>query len=292
VTLTVAICTRNRSGILSATLDALEPQLDERFRVVIVDQSDVPDVELRRRGERPEFAVISDSGRGLSRARNLAWRSTQDPWIIFLDDDCVPEATWAAELADALEAHPEAVFVSGHVDDGGGGRDQVQISTSAVRAEQLLSGRWTRPWDIGLGLMMAIRRPTIEQLGGWDERFGAGTSPFPAAEDMDFNYRLLRARGVAFVTPRVRARHEQWRAPHELGPHLGGYMESWSGFAMKHLRSGDVLGGLWLWHWGLRDTARMFASAAKRRSSLRLRIAAHKAAGLARGTWRGARRSW
>jgi len=215
MTFTVAICTRNRSEILRATLDALEPQLDGRFRVLVVDQSDAPDAELLRRREPPEFTVIRDSGRGLSRARNIAWRSAQDPWVV----------------------HDRAA-------------------------------RW-----LGRAL-------------------GAGPTLFPSAEDMDFNYRLLRAGGVAFVTPRVRARHEQWRAPHELGQHLGGYMEGWSGFAMKHLRSGDLLGGLWLWHWGLRDTARMFGSAAKRRSLLRLRIAAYKAAGLARGTWRGAWRSW
>jgi len=293
VTFTVVICTRNRVGSLGLTLAALESQTECDFSVLVIDQSEGSNPQLERRTGRPRFAMIRDSGRGLSRARNIAWRSTDATWLVYLDDDCVPEPTWAAELGAALENHPEAQFISGHVDGGSTApSDHLSISTFLVENEKLLSGRWVRPWDIGLGLLMAIRRSTIEQLGGWDERLGAGTAPFPAAEDMDFNYRFLRAGGVAFITPRIRATHEQWRSAHELAPHLGGYMEGWSGFAMKHLRSGDVLGGLWLWHWGLRDLARMFASAAKRRSPLRLRIAAYKAAGLARGTCRGALRSW
>ncbi len=125
-----------------------------------------------------------------------------------------------------------------------------------------------------------------------DERLGAGAPDFPSSEDMDFNYRFLRAGGVAFVTPRIRVHHEQWRAGGELASHFRGYAQGWSGFAMKHLRHGDVLGGVWLWSLGVLDAARMLASALRRRSTFRLRAAGFKFEGLAKGTAKGLVYPW
>ena len=139
---------------------------------------------------------------------------------------------------------------------------------------------------------MAIRRDRIEVLGGWDERLGAGTRPFPASEDMDFNYRLLRQGDRAFITTAVRASHQQWRSPAELPALFEGYMAGWAGFAMKHLRQGDVRGGLWLWSLSLRDIARSAGGALRRRSALRLRVLVAKVRGLLSGTARGLLMRW
>ncbi len=109
---------------------------------------------------------------------------------------------------------------------------------------------------------------------------------------MDFNYRLLRAGGRALTTPIVRARHEQWRSGAELAPLYRRYMAGWCGFAMKQLRQGDVTGGLWLWGLGAVDALRMLASAARRRSTFRLRVALAKLRGLVDGTIAGLTHRW
>jgi GT2 family glycosyltransferase len=295
---TVVVCTRNRPGQLDATLAALRRQSQPGFDILVVDQSDAADPGLDRRAlSDHRLTVVRDSGRGLSRSRNIAWRLVATDWVVFLDDDCVPEPEWAEALAEDLERHPEVGVVSGHVGattppgcaaDG----DYLTVSAFPVDTERVLGGRWTRPWDIGLGVCMALRRADVERLGGWDENLGAGARPFPAADDMDFNYRFLKAGGLALVTPRPRASHEQWRMPDELGPLYRGYMAAWAGFAMKHLRQGDVVGGLWLWSLGVADLARMAASAGRRCSLLRLRVAGYKAQGLVSGTARGLAHRW
>ena len=109
---------------------------------------------------------------------------------------------------------------------------------------------------------------------------------------MDYNYRFMRSGGVAFVTPRPRVLHEQWREPSHLGPLYRGYMAAWCGFAMKHVRQGEVAGGAWLWWIGLMDAARMLASALRRRSFLRLSVFTWKIRGMAEGTVKGLMRAW
>lgn len=289
----VVIPTMNRADQLERTLEALERQTRPGFEIVVVDDSREVDENLERRAAEGSLRVIRGPRRGLSHARNLGWRATAAETVVFLDDDCLPDPDWAEELERALAAHPEAAFISGFVGEhqpppG----DYVPVTVSPVIREGLKRGRWTKPWDIGFTLCMAIRRQTLEALGGFDERLGPGVAEFPSSEDMDFNYRFLKTGGVAYVTPRIRAMHHQWRSKAELPRHFRGYAAGVAGFAMKHLRSGDVVGGLWLWQFGVFDFGRMLGSAVRRRSTLRLRIAWWKLRGLASGTAKGLARAW
>jgi GT2 family glycosyltransferase len=292
---TVVVCTRDRPDSLAITLDALDAQREAGFPVLVVDQSPEVDEALAERADADErLTVLRDAGRGLSRARNLAWRATDTEWLVFLDDDCVPERDWAQALAEAMAQHPGADFVSGHV-----GPDRMRPETELpqyavfpVEEERTVSGRWVWPHEIGFGVCMGVRRSAVARLGGWDERLGPGVPEFPASDDMDFNFRFLRAGGVAHLTPRARAHHAQWRSPEDLVSLYRGYMASWAGFAVKHARTGQPLAGAWLWSYGLRDTARMAASALRHRSRLRGRIAAGKLRGLVAGTRAALRLRW
>jgi GT2 family glycosyltransferase len=285
---TVAVCTRGRPDKLRATLDALDRE--GPFPIVVVDQSEVADRGVEGR---PGMTAIRDEGRGLSRARNIALGAVDSEWIVFVDDDCLVEAGFATILREELAAHPRADFLSGEVGEHAPrGGDYPPVATFHPSRPGWRAGRWTLPGTIGFGVFFAVRRSTAERLGGWDERLGPGVPDFPAADDADFNYRLLRSGGAAWVTPRVRVRHDQWRSPAELRELHRGYLTAWSGFAMKHLRSGDVAGGLWLWAWGLVDVLDMLASGLGRRSRLRVEIAGAKLRGLGRGTLRGLARSW
>jgi len=284
--LTVAVCSRGRPNQLRATLGALRREAEAAgFEVLVVQQGG----GAAHDGVR----TIADPGRGLSHARNVALGEAATDWIAFVDDDCLVEPGFGPALATAIETHPAVGWVSGHV--GGGDRSSADVplvTTFPVARERLRSGRWTLPGSIGFGVFFAVRRERAQRLGGWDERLGPGVPEFPGADDMDFAYRFLRAGGAALITPRVRAVHEQWRTPEQVVALQRGYLRAWAGFAAKHLRAGDVAGGLWLWTWGAVDVIHMAKSAVGRRSGLRARLAAAKARGLAEGTVSGIRRRW
>ena len=287
-TAAVVVCTRDRPAQLQRTLAALQPQAAPAgFELLVVDQSEGP--YTGGDGVR----AIADGGTGLSRARNLAAQATDARWLAFIDDDCRPEPGWAEALAEVLAADPPAAIVCPHIGAGPApAGDYVEVTTFPVRRAVLRRGRRVHPGRLGFGACTVVRREVALALGGWDERLGPGAPHFPAADDMDFNYRLLRAGHAALVTPRPRVVHDQWRTPAELPALHAGYLAAWCGFACKHLKTGDARGGLWLLTIAAVDVADMLASAIRRRSLLRLRIAVAKLWGMAVGTARGLARSW
>jgi GT2 family glycosyltransferase len=306
-TLTVAICTRGRPDKARATLDALDRGAPG-VPLLVIDQGEAPSPELAERAEGdPRLTVRHDDGRGLSRARNVVLAAAETDWICFVDDDCLVADDFGAALLAELTAHPDADWVSGDVRAGDAtaldhrpeyGRkssavdeDLPPVTTFPVDRPLIRRGGRTLPGAIGFGVLFCVRRATAERLGGWDERLGPGVPDLPAADDMDFNHRLLRSGGIAVLSPAVRAVHDQWRSPAEVVELQRGYSRAWAGFACKHLGHG-ARGGLRLWAWGVVDVLDMAASAVARRSPLRARIALAKLHGLAEGTALGLRRRW
>jgi GT2 family glycosyltransferase len=133
---------------------------------------------------------------------------------------------------------------------------------------------------------MVVRRSTFLALGGFDERLGPGT-PLRAAEDIDYNYRLLKAGYRAVTTPDVWVLHHQWRPQGELPADLGRRCYGQAAFCVKHIRTGDR------YPWRIlaeqmRSDARMLASGVRRRSSLRARAGVRRTI----GTWLGLAAGW
>ncbi len=314
--LTVVVCTRGRPGRVRATLDALDRGVPG-LPVLVVDQGESPSAELDRRAAADgRLTVLHDRGRGLSRARNIALGQAASDWLAFVDDDCLVADDFGSALLAEIAAHPDADWIAGDVraeagpppgaagqrsaldaaadpagEHGDAPADLPPVTTFPVDRPLIRRGRRTLPGAIGFGVLFCVRRATAERLGGWDPRLGPGVPDLPAADDMDFNHRLLRAGGTAVLSPAVRAVHDQWRSAAQVVDLQRGYSRAWAGFACKHLAR-NAGGGLRLWLWGLVDVLDMSASAIHRRSRLRARIALAKAHGLIEGTAIGLRRRW
>jgi GT2 family glycosyltransferase len=288
-TVAVVVCTRDRPEQLALTLAALEPELEPGFELLVVDQSEVPHVAAPD----SQVRVLHDRGRGLSRARNLALAAVDADWLAFVDDDCRVRIGWGAGIAGAIAAKPGAGMISPRVEAGplpvG---DYLEVTTFPVDQPELRRGRRQHPARLGYGVCTVVRRDVAEALGGWDERLGPGAPHFPAADDMDFNYRLLRAGYVGWVTPDAIAVHDQWRTAAELPALHRGHLAAWCGFATKQMSTGDVSGGLRLLAIGVVDALDALKDALLRPSRLHRRLARAKVAGMVAGTARGLTRRW
>ncbi|WP_461007085.1 glycosyltransferase family 2 protein, partial [Streptomyces capparidis] len=180
----VVVPTVGRPG-LTACLDALaagEGPLPRR--VVVVDDRPLDQCAPLRLSVpeplRDRLTVVAGCGRGPAAARNTGWRSVDEPWVVFLDDDTVPGPGWRRALAADLARAGERT---------GGVQGRIRVP--------LPPGRRPTDWERGTaGLAgarwitadMAYRRRALAQAGGFDERFRRAFR-----EDADLALRVLDA---------------------------------------------------------------------------------------------------
>ncbi|MFC0041540.1 HAD-IIIA family hydrolase [Actinomadura rayongensis] len=122
--------------------------------------------------------IVASGGVGPAGARNLGWRRTRTPWVVFLDDDVRVGPGWRDELAADLESAAR---------DVGGVQGDVSVPLPRDRPPTdwergtagLASARW-------ITADMAYRRAALIETGGFDERF-----PRAFREDADLALRVL-----------------------------------------------------------------------------------------------------
>ncbi|WP_328807542.1 glycosyltransferase family 2 protein [Nonomuraea antri] len=124
--------------------------------------------------------VVRSGGRGPAAARNAGWRAADTPWVVFLDDDVVPEPGWVESVWKDLVDLP---------DDVAGSQGRIAVPLPGGRrptdAERNTAGLSDALW---VTADMAYRRSVLRELDGFDERF-----PRAYREDADLALRVLAA---------------------------------------------------------------------------------------------------
>jgi GT2 family glycosyltransferase len=235
----VIVCTRDRADQLLVTLAALLASTLRDFELLIVDQSadDASATVVERYGD-ARVRYVRDTGRGLSRARNIGVAASAGSIVAFTDDDCEPEADWLSRVAATLEQDWRVGAVFGAVRpasyDAGLGFIDGYIPARRLR----VTGRFALRRGQGMGANMAIRRGALTRSGPFDEMLGAG-GYFPSFEDWDMAYRIL-ADGWAIVhDPEAVVIHHgfrDWSAGSRLIRNT--YTAIAAGY-MKHIRARD-----------------------------------------------------
>lgn len=209
--LTVVICSLNGAPGVDRCLAALANQtVAERLQVVVVDDGSDDDTSevAARHGA---VVVRHEFNRGLAAARNSGTEVAVAEIIAFLDDDCVPAATWAAELL-AGYAEPAVIAVGGPIKVTGPDcyvvrylrrhnpllpleLDLGESSSLLYRLRLYLRRQWQGPAahdgarDVFslVGANMSFRASALAGINGFDPRFTFG------AEELEVCLRLRDA---------------------------------------------------------------------------------------------------
>jgi glycosyltransferase involved in cell wall biosynthesis len=283
-TVSVVVPTLDRAEKAAAVVRAVLAGSETPLEVVVVDQS--RDEETKRSLEAlgdERVRYVAHAPPSSSEARNAGARAARGEYLAFLDDDVEITPGWLASVAAESRrlGYPDALFGEVHAPVGFA-PDRDHLPVSIFRVEN------PRVWDdvvhpnrVGYAANFACRRGVLLAVGGFDSRLGPG-STFPGAEDMDLGYRLLKAGYRVASTPGFEVVHQQWRDPDDLPRLFYGYNLGGAAFCAKHVRSGDLRPLRFLAEQVAGD-ARMVASALRRRSLVRARVAAARSA----GTWGG-----
>lgn len=176
-TFSVVIPTFHRDADLARCLERLDPQVQllaaGAYEVIVSDDGVHATTPAMLRDRFPWARWVQGPRRGPAANRNCGARIARGEWLVFTDDDCVPESGWLRAFAAAAI-----------------GRDLLEGRTITDRPQY---GPFeTAPINERGGFLwscnFAIRAEVFHRLGGFDDAF-----PSPHLEDVDFRLRAERA---------------------------------------------------------------------------------------------------
>jgi glycosyltransferase involved in cell wall biosynthesis len=206
--LTIVIASRNRAKLLNRCLDHVLAGGLGGDEIIVVDSASTNDDTARVASAHGARYVRLDQP-GLSRARNVGWRSARHELVAFTDDDVRVHDGWRDAMSYALGA-PHNAFVTGWIglppEQEGAVDPQPHIVFTEIHRFDCNSLRF-----YGAGANVGVRRSALCDVGGFDERLGAGTW-FAGSEDSNLFGRLVAAGHFGEYRPEVRVDHDSWRS--------------------------------------------------------------------------------
>lgn len=238
--MSIVICTRDGAERLEHMLPAILEQAYPTFETIVVDnaprttatQDLVEHCFAGRRGLR----YVVETRPGLSVARNRGLREARGAIVAYLDDDELPDRAWLASLAWAFARFEGVAAASGPIlpaqletlaqvlfeTIGGHSKGRAFETTVFDRASHKVQSPLFPVPPFGAGGNMAFRRDVLLELGGFDERLGAGTRVEGGEDTAAFADVMLAGHTVVFE-PSAFVRHAHRRGPADLERQLRGY---------------------------------------------------------------------
>jgi GT2 family glycosyltransferase/uncharacterized membrane protein YvlD (DUF360 family) len=196
----IVIPSHNRRSAVSRLLEALAAQhypLDRLEVIVVADgcTDDTCAVLSRYRGPLP-LRVLQHPGGGPAAARNVGVAAAKGQWLLFLDDDVVPNPRLVRAHVDAQRRSPGSVVVGPYPPArmGGGLLDLTVQSWWRRTFEERVRAGHRHDFTSVLTGNLSIPADLLDRLGGFDPRFHAH-------EDYELGMRVITA-GVPVVYER------------------------------------------------------------------------------------------
>ncbi|MEQ8536747.1 MAG: glycosyltransferase [Coleofasciculus sp. D1-CHI-01] len=193
----VVIPTYHRNDLLVKCLDCLAPGRQtlsaDQYEVIITDDGSHATAEKIVLKYYTWAKWVAGSSLGPACNRNNGAKYTQGEWLVFTDDDCLPDPQWLEAYRKAIAAQTACLVFEGRVYVE---RPRRSFGETAPVNE---SGGYL--WSCNF----AIHRQLFEFLGGFDERF-----PYAAMEDVDLRLRITKSKHK-FIFVKEAAVCHPWR---------------------------------------------------------------------------------
>lgn len=184
----VIIPTCQRNDLLAKCLDRLVPEVQtlpaEQYEVIVSDDGSQNTAEHLVREQYRWVKWVAGPRKGPAANRNNGARHAQGEWLVFIDDDCIPDQQWLESFAAAITDDSSQFVLEG--------RTYVDRERQSLGETSPINETGGYLWSCNF----AIKRSLFFSLKGFDVRFS-----YAAMEDVDLRLRLIDAgQNFSFVT--------------------------------------------------------------------------------------------
>jgi GT2 family glycosyltransferase len=175
----VVVPTCNRNDLLSECLNLLAPSSQSIpgncYEVIVTDDSKGDVAKNVIEQQYPWAKWVVGPKRGPAANRNNGANKAVGEWLVFIDDDCLPDVRLLEEYKKGIQTKPTVVAYEGRI--------FVDTPATSLIQESPINNSGGYFWSCNI----CIKKELFSQLKGFDENY-----PFAAMEDVDFFLRLRK----------------------------------------------------------------------------------------------------
>ncbi len=195
--LSVIIPTYHRNDLLALCLDKLAPTVQSlssnSYEIIVTDDGVNETAQAMLNELYPWAKWVAGPQKGPAANRNNGAKHAQGNWLVFLDDDCLPDVDCLNEYKKQIEADNEIKAIEG----------RIYVTEPRTRLDQVspineIGGYF---WSCNI----AIEQILFYKIGKFDERF-----PYAAMEDVDLRIKIYNS-GKKNIFLRSASVEHPWR---------------------------------------------------------------------------------
>jgi GT2 family glycosyltransferase len=185
VLISIIIPTCNRNDLLAKCLDCLSPenqQIDKSiYEIIVSDDGSKNQAKDLIAKKYPLVQWVEGPKKGPAANRNNGSKYASGDWLLFTDDDCLPDKYWLSEYIKAISNYKFLVF------EGLTQADRPQNRFDEESPINLYGGNL---WSCNF----CILKSYFFKLKGFDDKF-----PHAAMEDIDLMTRIIKVEKIKFL---------------------------------------------------------------------------------------------
>ena len=211
----VVIAVRNEKDYISRCLQGVFSQdANENYEVIVVDgmSNDGTFEQLNELKKKYKFSLVKNNKINAAAGRNLGIQKAKGEIIVFIDGDAIPSNDWLKQIKNAFKKKDNSIAGVGGPDLIPGDSTDKERAIGIVMTSSLARGGRFNP-STQHSLLdeerfvehiptcnLALKKDVIGKVGLFDEEFVKG-------QDLELNYRIIKAGYRLFYTPKIRVVH-------------------------------------------------------------------------------------
>ena len=203
MTFSIVIPTYHRNDLLQDCLSCLSPEIQKigafNYEVIVSDDGTRTNAKELIERQFPWCRWVQGPQKGPAYNRNHGANCAKSKWIIFLDDDCLPDANLLQAYHSAITGFPKTTVFEGCIKP-----DRPKERFNEESPVNLKGGYL---WSCNF----CVKRAVFEKIGGFDVNF-----PYPAMEDVDLRERIKKS-GTQIKFQKDASVIHPWRKRRDLG---------------------------------------------------------------------------
>jgi GT2 family glycosyltransferase len=199
----------NAPNYTKLALESIRAHTHHPYEIIIVDNGSGPETTNWLRTLDDAVVIFNATNRGFAGGNNQGIAAARGEYIVILNNDVVVTEGWLEDLIDALRRNPLTGVSAPRSNRVAGSQMIADADYPDVAAMHTFAAERRKRWrktgfyvERAIGFCLCVDRRVIDEIGGIDERFGAGNF-----EDDDFSIRVRAAGYKIYVCDDVFIHH-------------------------------------------------------------------------------------